>query len=108
MRKTMLLQRISWIEESVKDILKVTNPVFEGIEGYDKSAGEIFESIAEMRAEIGKGSGVYRIIDKFCPDGLEGFAVNEEGMNLEFDTYHDAFEYAEKNLQKDFYEIVEM
>ena len=109
MRATMLLSRLGWIEESVKDILMVTNPIFEGIEGYDRSVGEIFESISEMRAELAPHTtGIFRIVNYFCDSGYEGFVTNEEGVNLEFETFQDALDYAEANLQKDYYKIVEV
>lgn len=109
MRASMLLQRLNWIEESVKDVLKMTDPTFQEYDGYIRSVGEIFESISEMRDELAPhATGVFRIVDYFCPDGLEGFVTNEEGVNLEFETYHEALNYAKANLQEDFYKIVEV
>ena len=108
MRETMILMRISWIEEAVKSILQVTDPVFEKNTDYQRHVGEIFESVAEIRDEIGNPGGQYSIINYFCPDGCESLVVNYEGETLRFNTFQEALDYAEENMQKDFYKIIEV
>lgn len=47
----------------------------------------------------------YLIIDDFGTFPL--LSMNEDGETLEFETYKEAKEYAEKYLQPEFYEIIE-
>ena len=58
MDKYFVLNRLSWIEEDLKDITKVADPMFEDCEGYTRSVADIKECIAEIREKLDDGQEV--------------------------------------------------